>query len=63
MNCMSKYDKLCAFYGMGVEKDETPLRDDAHIWTTSLNVGANCATKEIKIRFWENDDIIYHAKF
>ena len=63
MNCMSKYDKLCAFYGMGVEKDETPLRDDGQIWTTSLNVGANCAQKEIKIRFWENDDIIYHAKF
>ena len=63
MNCMSKYDKLLAFYGMGVKKDEKPLRDDGHIWTTSLNVGANCAQKEIKIRFWENDDIIYHFKF
>ncbi|MCR4565520.1 MAG: linear amide C-N hydrolase [Bacteroidales bacterium] len=63
INSMSKYDKLCAFYGRGVEKDEKPLRDDGHIWTTSLNVGTNCARKEMKIRFWENDDVIYHAKF
>ena len=63
INCQSKYDKLCAFYGMGVEKDETPLRDDGHIWTTSLNVGVNCAQKEMKVRFWENDDIVYHVKF
>ncbi len=62
-SCMSKYEKLCAFYGKGVEKDETPLRDDATIWTTSLNVGANCAQKEMKIRFWENDEVIYHVKF
>ncbi len=60
---MSKYDKLCAFYGKGCDKDETPLRDDATIWTTSLNVGVNCAQREIKIRFWENDDVIFHAKF
>jgi len=46
-----------------VEKDETPLRDDANIWTTSLNVGANCAQKEIKIRFWEDDNVIYHFKW
>ena len=63
INCQSKYDKLCAFYGMGVEKDETPLRDDGHIWTTSLNVGVNCAQKEMKIRFWENDEVIYHFKW
>jgi len=60
---MSQYEKLRAFYGYGVEKDETPLRDDGTIWTTSLNVGANCFKKEIKIRFWENDEIIFHAKF
>ncbi len=60
---MSKYEKLCAFYGYGVKKDETPLRDDGQIWTTSVNVGVNCAKKEMKIRFWENDDIIYHVKF
>ncbi len=63
LNSMSKYDKLLAFYGMGVEKDEKPLRDDGNIWTTSLNVGANCAKKEIKIRFWENDELIYHFKW
>ena len=63
MNSMSKYDKLLAFYGMGVEKDEKPLRDDGHIWTTSLNVGVNCAQKEMKIRFWENDEVIYHFKW
>ncbi len=62
-SAMSKYEKLCAFYGKGCEKDETPLRDDASIWTTSLNVGANCAKKEIKVRFWENDEVIFHAKF
>ncbi len=62
-NGMSQYDKLLAFYGMGVEKDEKPLRDDAGIWTTSVNVGVNCAKKEMKIRFWENDNVIYHAKF
>ncbi len=60
---MSKYEKLRAFYGMGCEKDETPLRDDASIWTTSLNVGANCMTKEIKVRFWENDGVIVSASF
>ncbi len=60
---MSKYEKLCAFYGKGCEKDETPLRDDASIWTTSLNVGVNCAQKEIKIRFWEDDNVIFHAQF
>ncbi len=63
INGKSKYDKLCAFYGMGVEKDETPLRDDGSIWTTSLNVGANCAQKEIKVRFWENDEVVYHFKW
>ncbi len=62
-NGMSQYEKLKAFYGMGVEKDEKPLRDDAGIWTTSVNVGVNCAKKEMKIRFWENDNVIYHAKF
>ncbi|MCR4892328.1 MAG: linear amide C-N hydrolase [Lachnospiraceae bacterium] len=62
-SCMSQYEKLRTFYGYGVEKDEKPLRDDATIWTTSLNVGANCAQKEIKIRFWENDNVIFHAKF
>ncbi len=62
-SCMSKYEKLLAFYGYGVEKDEKPLRDDATIWTTSLNVGANCARKEMKIRFWENDEVIYKVKF
>ena len=60
---MSKYEKLCAFYGKGCEKDEKPLRDDASIWTTSLNVGANCAQKAMKVRFWENDEIIVSAKF
>ncbi len=63
VNGMSQYEKLLAFYGMGVEKDEKPLRDDAGIWTTSVNVGVNCAKKEMKIRFWENDNVIYHAKF
>ncbi|MCR5175537.1 MAG: linear amide C-N hydrolase [Anaerovibrio sp.] len=61
-SCMSKYEKLLAFYGYGVDKDEAPLRDDGQIWTTSVNVGVNCAQKEMKIRFWENDDIIYHVK-
>ncbi len=63
VNSMSKYEKLLAFYGNGVEKDEKPLRDAADIWTTSLNVGVNCAQKEIKIRFWENDEVIYHFKW
>ena len=62
-SAMSQYEKLLAFYGYGREKDEKPLRDDGTIWTTSLNVGVNCAKKEMKIRFWENDDIIYHVKF
>ncbi len=61
--CMSKYEKLLAFYGYGVEKDEKPLRDDGSIWTTSLNVGTNCAQKEMKVRFWENDEVIYHVKY
>ncbi|MCR5834284.1 MAG: linear amide C-N hydrolase [Selenomonadaceae bacterium] len=62
-SCMSKYEKLLAFYGYGVPKDESHLRTDASIWTTSVNVGANCARKEMKIRFWENDNVIYHVKF
>ncbi len=62
-SAMSKYEKLLAFYGYGVEKDETPLRDDSQIWTTSLNVGANCAKKEMKIRFWEDDKVIYKIAF
>ncbi len=62
-NCMSKYEKLLAFYGYGLKKDETPLRNDAHIWTTSLNVGVNCAKKEMKVRFWENDKVIYKVNF
>ncbi len=60
---MSKYEKMCAYYGFGRPRDEKPLRDDASIWTTSLNVGVNCAQKEMKIRFWENDEVIYHVKF
>ncbi len=63
-SCLSKYEKLLAFYGMkGRTKDEKPLRDDGNIWTTSLNVGVNCAHREIKIRFWENNDIVYHFKW
>jgi hypothetical protein len=56
---MSKYEKLLAFYGVGGEKDEKPLRDAGNIWTMSLNVGVNCAQKKMKIRFWENNDVIY----
>ena len=62
-SAMSKYEKLLAYYGVGGEKDEKPLRDDGHIWTTSLNVGANCAQKKMKIRFWENDELIYEFGF
>ncbi len=62
-SAMSKYEKLLAFYGVGGEKDEKPLREDGHIWTTSLNVGVNCAQKQMKIRFWENDDVIYEFGF
>ncbi len=29
----------------------------------SLNIGVNCAQKEMKVRFWEGEDVIYHAKF
>lgn len=63
LSCMSKYEKLIAFYGYGTEKDEKPLRDDASIWTTSLNVGVNCANREMKIRFWENSNVVCHMKF
>ncbi len=62
-SAMSKYEKLLAFYGYGVEKDEKPLRDDGQIWTSSLNVGVNCAEKKMKVRFWENDEVIYEAGF
>ncbi len=62
-SCMSKYEKLKAYYGDGVPKDEEPLRDDAEVWTTSLNIGVNCAKREMKIRFWENDDVIYHVSY
>ncbi len=62
-NAMSKYETLCAFYGKGMPKDEKPLRDDATIWTTSVNVGVNCVEREIKIRLWENDNVVFHAKF
>ncbi len=60
---LSKYEKMCAYYGFNTKRDEKPLRDDATIWTTSVNVGVNCAQKEMKIRFWENDEVIFHAKF
>ena len=60
---MSKYEKLLAFYGVGGERDEKPLRDAGNIWTTSLNVGANCAERKMKIRFWENDELIYEFGF
>ncbi|MBO5567064.1 MAG: hypothetical protein J5934_07595 [Succinivibrio sp.] len=59
----SKYEMLKAFYGYGIEKDEKPLRDSASVWTTSLNVGVNCAQKEMKIRFWENDDVVVKVKY
>ncbi len=63
VNGMSMYERLIAFYGMGVEKDEKPLRDAAGIWSSSVNTGVNCAQKEMKVRFWENDDVIYSVKF
>ncbi len=63
-SCLSKYEMLLSFYGMkGWTKDEQPLRDAGNVWTTSLNVGVNCAQKEIKIRFWENNEIVYHFKW
>ncbi len=62
-SAMSKYEKLTAFYGDGETRDEVPLRDDGNIWTTSLNVGVNCAQKTIRIRFWENDEVIYEFGF
>jgi len=60
---LSKYEKLKMFYGYGTAKNETPLRDDGAIWTTGLNVGVNCARKEMKVRFWENDDVVYSFKW
>ncbi len=60
---LSKYEKMLAFYGYGVEKDESILRDDGTIWTTAMNVGVNCARKEMKIRFWEDDEAVYEVKF
>ncbi|MCR4610306.1 MAG: linear amide C-N hydrolase [Lachnospiraceae bacterium] len=60
---MSKYEKLLSYYGVGGKADETPLRDDGGVWTTSLNLGVNCAQKKIKLRFWENDDVIYEFGF
>ncbi len=60
---MSKFDKILAFYGFGVEKDEKPLRDDVSIWTTSVSIGVNAAEKKMKILFWENKDLIYETGF
>lgn len=60
---MSKYEKALAFYGLGVEKNEKPLRDDASIWTTSVNIGVNCAERKMKLLFWENNDLIYEMGF
>ncbi len=62
-SAMSKYEKLKAYYGDGVPKDEEPLRDAADIWTTSLNIGVNCALKTMRVRFWENDEAIAEIKF
>ncbi|MDO4538579.1 MAG: hypothetical protein Q4B54_10495 [Coriobacteriales bacterium] len=62
-SCMSKYEKLLAFYGMGCEKDEQPLRDDANIWTTSMNFGVNCTQKRMKIRLWENDETMLEISY
>ncbi|MCR5505985.1 MAG: linear amide C-N hydrolase [Bacilli bacterium] len=62
-SAMSKYEKMCAYYGFNRKRDEKPLRDDGNIWTTSINVGVNCAQKELKVRFWENDEIVFHVKF
>ena len=62
-NSSSMYEKLIAFFGMGVEKNEKPFRDAAGIWSSSVNSGINCAQKEMKVRFWENNDIVYHVKW
>ncbi len=62
-SALSKYEKALAFYGLGVEKDEKPLRDDASIWTTSVNLGVNCAERKMKLRFWENDELMYEMGF
>jgi len=62
-SALSKYEKMCAYYGFRTKRDEKPLRDDGCIWTTSLNIGVNCAQKEMKVRFWENDEVIFHVKF
>ncbi len=63
LSAMSKYEKALAFYGLGVEKDEKPLRDDASIWTTSVNIGVNCAERKMKLLFWENNDLTYDMGF
>ncbi len=62
-SAMSTYEKLLAFYGEGETRNETPLRNNAEIWVSSLNVGVNCAQKTIRIRFWENDEVIYEFGF
>ncbi len=63
-SCLSKYEKLLSYHGLkGWTKDEKPLRDAGNIWTTSLNIGVNCAQKEFKILFWENDALVYHFKW
>lgn len=44
------FEKLRLYYS----GEETPLREDANIFTTSLSFSVNCTRKRLTVKFWEN---------
>ena len=43
--------------------NETPLRDNANIWTTALSISANCTQKRITAKFWEKPNTVLVWQF
>lgn len=57
---MEPFQSAAAEYYKG---NEQPLRDAGNVWTTSFNIGVNCAEKHLYLRLWEKDDVIFECQW
>lgn len=48
------FEKLNRYYA----GDEQPLRDDGNIFTTALSFTVNCTKCRLRVKFWENPNVV-----
>lgn len=43
--------------------NENPLRDNGHVWTSSISLGINCTDKSFVLKMWEKDNVKINFKW